>query len=337
MIAQALMCCGFIPIICTPPFPVVVVCFLFLGFGEATNVALGNTFAANLQNGTTMLGAMHGSYGVGGIIGPLIATAMVTKGNLIFSRYYILPLGVSVFNLLFAGWSFWHFERDSNPTLLTTAERVLSNAQNGSAPSSKNHVKEQVANMIKAFKSKTVILGALFIFAYQGAEVSISGWVISFLIGTRNGNPASVGYVTSGFWAGITLGRFLLSHPAHLVGEKLFVYCMVVSAAAFQLLVWWVPNVIGDAVAVSIVGLVLGPIYPCALVIFSKLIARKDQLSSISVISAFGSSGGAVAPFTTGILAQAVGTFVLHPIALGLFVIMLGSWYNLPTPRKRTE
>ena len=34
------------------------------------------------------------------------------------------------------------------------------------------------------------------------------------------------------------------------------------------------------------------------------------------------SSGGAAAPFTTGILAQAVGTFVLHPIAIGLFSVM---------------
>jgi hypothetical protein len=77
--------------------------------------------------------------------------------------------------------------------------------------------------MWKALKSKTLILGALFIFAYQGAEVSISGWVISFLIATRHGSPPAVGYVTSGFWGGITLGRFLLSHPAHKVGEKIFI------------------------------------------------------------------------------------------------------------------
>lgn len=337
MLSQVFACCGFIPIVCTPPFPVIVACFLLIGLGEAINVSSGNTFAANLQNGTTMLGAMHGSYGIGGTIGPLIATAVVTKGHTIFSRYYFLPLGVAIFNLCFAGWSFWHFEADSNPTLLTTVERISSNAQNEPAPSAKTRAKERFVNMLKAFKTKTVILGALFIFAYQGAEVSISGWVISFLISTRNGDPSAVGYVTSGFWAGITLGRFLLSHPAHKVGEKLFVYAMVVLAGAFQLLVWWVPNIIGDAVAVSIVGLVLGPVYPCATVIFSRAIRKRDQLSSLSVISAFGSSGGAIAPFTTGILAQAAGTFVLHPIAIGLFVVMLLCWYYLPTPGKRTE
>jgi fucose permease len=161
--------------------------------------------------------------------------------------------------------------------------------------------------------------------------------VISFLIATRHGNPSAVGYVTSGFWAGITLGRFLLSHPAHKIGEKFFVYGVIIGAAIFELLVWLVPNVVGDAVAIAIVGLLLGPVYPCATVIFSRAISRKDQVSSLSVISAFGSSGGAVAPFTTGILAQAAGTFVLHPIAIGLFAVMLGCWYCLPNIRKRTE
>lgn len=191
--------------------------------------------------------------------------------------------------------------------------------------------------MMQALKSKTVILGSLFIFAYQGAEVSISGWVISFLIANRNGNPASVGYVTAGFWGGITVGRFLLSHLAFKIGEKIFVYGMIVGATVFELLVWQVPNVIGDAVAVAIVGLLLGPIYPCATVVFSRAIGRKHQVSSLGVISAFGSSGGAVAPFTTGILAQAAGTFVMHPIAIGLFGVMMVCWYGLPNVRKRTE
>ena len=214
MIAQSLMLCGYIPIICTPPFPVIIVSFFFLGVGMAIYLAMGNTFAANLVDGTKMLGAMHGSYGIGGTIGPLIATAMVTKGDFIFSRFYILCLGVALFNLFFAGWSFWHYEAEAGVTLLTPSQHAASNTQNaGPAPREESHIKDQFASMVKAFKSKTVILGALFIFAYQGAEVSISGWVISFLIATRHGNPSAVGYVTSGFWAGITLGRFLLSHP----------------------------------------------------------------------------------------------------------------------------
>ena len=114
--------------------------------------------------------------------------------------------------------------------------------------------------------------------------------------------------------------------------------CFIIGAAAFQLGVWLVPNVIGEAVAVSIVGLLLGPIYPCATAVFSRLMDRRLQISSLGIVGALGSSGGALAPFFTGLLAQGVGTWVLHPICIGLFVGMLGCWWALGDGRgKRRE
>jgi fucose permease len=151
-------------------------------------------------------------------------------------------MGVAAINIFFAPWAFWHYESELALPLISSSTPTPS-------------LLSQLSNMARAFKSKVVLLGALFIFAYQGAEVSISGWVISFLITTRNGDPSRIGYVTSGFWCGITLGRFFLSPVAHRLGEKPFVYAMVLGSAVFELLVWQVPNVIGDAVAVAIVGL----------------------------------------------------------------------------------
>lgn len=209
-----------------------------------------------------MLGFVHCQYGLGGTLGPLIATAMVTSGELVWSRFYLLTLSLALFNAAFAGWSFWHYEKESFPSSipLTASRSTRSGRDNTELLESDNvgpsvnqapfKLASQFSNMAKSFKSKVVLLGALFIFAYQGAEVSISGWVISFLLTSRHGNPSSIGYVTAGFWGGITVGRIFLSHPAHKIGEKIFVYGVVLGAAAFQMLVWWVPNVVGDAVAV---------------------------------------------------------------------------------------
>jgi fucose permease len=71
--------------------------------------------------------------------------------------------------------------------------------------------------------------------------------------------------------------------------------------------------------------------------IFQRLIPHKSQTAALSLIASVGSSGGAVAPFMTGILAQQVGTFVLHPICIGLFVAMAVSWFVLPKPEKRSD
>ncbi|KAI4141067.1 MAG: hypothetical protein L6R39_005518 [Caloplaca ligustica] len=224
-----------------------------------------------------------------------------------------------------AYFSYVHYERD-NPS----HQDALLRTPSGHHTSKSTLLKE-------ALKNKTTLLGSFFIFAYQGAEVSISGWVISFLISYRHGTPSEVGYVTAGFWAGITLGRFALSHPAHRIGEKRAVAGLIVGAACFQLLVWFVPNVVGGSVAVSIVGLLLGPIYPASTAVYTRLLDRSIQMSSLAIVSALGSSGGAVAPFFTGLLAQKVGVWVLSPICIGLFAAMLVLWLCLPRLGKKKE
>jgi fucose permease len=90
-------------------------------------------------------------------------------------------------------------------------------------------------------------------------------------------------------------------------------------------------------VAIAFSGLVLGPIYPCTMTVATRLLDRRVQTASLSFISAMGSTGGAVAPFVTGLLAQAVGTFVLHPICIFCFVTMMACWLCLPKPVKRRE
>jgi len=328
VLAQALIGVGYIPVVIAAPFPAIVISFFMIGFGMSANIAMGNTFCGSLRDGTTLLGGMHGAYGLGGTIGPLVATAIVTVADAVWSRYYILTMGLTVLSAAIAGWSFSGYETDSPQPHQPLAPNGDREEQTSSRLS---------GDLFTALSSRIVLLGAIFIFAYQGAEVSISGWVISFLITTRDGDPSRVGYVTAGFWAGITLGRFLLTSPAHRIGEKPFVYVTVIGAAVFELLVWLVPNVIGDAVAVAIVGLLLGPVYPCAAAVFMRCLSRREQISAMGVISAFGSSGGAAAPFSTGILAQAVGTFVLHPIAMGLFGVMLCCWYGIPGGKRRLE
>jgi fucose permease len=330
MLATGLMIIGYVALVCNPPFPVVVISFLLLGFGMALILAINNVFIVNLVNGTIILGAMHGCYGVGGIVSPLIATAMVSRG-IRWSYFYFISLSLAISSLPLTAWSFWNYEKETPVQLMTALEQTASRQPVERSEPTKIEI------LKRALKNQTTLLGALFIFAYQGAEVAISGWVISFLINYRNGDPAHVGYVTSGFWGGITLGRFVLVHPAHKIGERISVVALVIGCAALQLLVWLVPNTIGDAVAVAIVGLLLGPVYPLATGVFSKLLPRNIQMSSLGFVASMGSSGGALAPFLTGLLAQKVGTVVLNPVCIALFIIMEAAWFFLPKQQKRTE
>ena len=84
--------------------------------------------------------------------------------------------------------------------------------------------------------------------------MTISGWVVSFLIDYRHGDPSKVGYVSAGFWAGITVGRFLLCPLIEKLGDRRCIFGLIVVWAGFHLIVWFAHDIIGDAVAVAIIG-----------------------------------------------------------------------------------
>ncbi|RDW71797.1 hypothetical protein BP5796_07831 [Coleophoma crateriformis] len=316
LLAEVLLAIGYGILLTTPPFAVVVCVYFVLGLGMATNLTIGQVFNSNLANNTGALGAFQGLYSIGGIVGPLIATGLISSGTR-WSVFYAIPLGLAVLNAGLCVWAFWGFESESGESVDRASVPIVpSENGNENQKGVKSKVKENWKAIRKVVANRPTFLGALFIFTYQGAEVAISGWVISFLVQIRHGDPSRVGFVTAGFWGGITLGRFTLSFLAHRFGERPSVFIMTIGALAIEFLVWFLPSVAGSAVAVSLSGLLLGPISPSAIHIFQRLIPRKDQLAALSVIGSVGTSGGAVAPFVTGMLAQSFGT-ILVGIASG--------------------
>ena len=56
---------------------------------------------------------------------------------------------------------------------------------------------------------RNVHLMAFFILVYVGVEVTIGSWSVTYVQDKRHGG-ASAGYISSGFFAGLMLGRILL-------------------------------------------------------------------------------------------------------------------------------
>jgi fucose permease len=76
-----------------PPYPVLVVAFMISGFGNGLEDAAWNAWIGNLANANEVLGFLHGFYGLGATISPLIATSMITKANMPwYAFYYIMVI-----------------------------------------------------------------------------------------------------------------------------------------------------------------------------------------------------------------------------------------------------
>ncbi|KAK5165603.1 uncharacterized protein LTR77_009132 [Saxophila tyrrhenica] len=190
MLSELVVISAYVVIACPIPFPVVVVAYCAIGFGEALEIALNNVFLANLANATVVFGAAQGFYGIGGMLGPIMATALVSNG-VHWARFYAIAIIFRLINLFAVGWSFWNYEKEGMAQFSGSLEQIASQQSTAEyGDSSKRRMFAQ------ALKKKTTIIGALFIFAYQGAEVAEAGWVITYLIEYVVARSASLGAFT---------------------------------------------------------------------------------------------------------------------------------------------
>lgn len=90
MIGPACHLLAFIVVSIHPPFPVLVVMYIFVGLGSGVQNAAWNVWIGNMANSNEVLGCFHGFYGVGATISPLVATSLITKAGWSWYSYYYL-------------------------------------------------------------------------------------------------------------------------------------------------------------------------------------------------------------------------------------------------------
>ncbi|KAK7684563.1 hypothetical protein QCA50_012510 [Cerrena zonata] len=302
-----------------PPFPVFVFAYALNGFGIALQDAGANGYVAAFKKGAaTKMGILHAIYGAGAFVAPLVATQFAQLPR--WSFHFLTSLGISISNtaLLIAVFRF------------KTQEQCLADA----GQPADTTVLDQGNKMKHIFKMKEVHLLATFILAYIGVEVTLGGWIVTYIKEVRGGGPDS-GYISSGFFGGLALGRVALLWLNKLVGERRIVFAYILMAIVLELIVWLVPSLIGGGVAISFVGFVLGPIYPIVMNHAARILPPWILTGSIGWIAGFGQAGSAFIPFITGAIASSKGIGSLQPLLVSLSSAMLVIWFIVPSsPRK---
>lgn len=297
-------------------FPVVVIGFLFGGMGAGIGVAQTNVFLSRMLKKAQLLSFLHAAYGVGATISPIIATATVNAG-VTWHFFYLILLGLYLVNGVNLFLAFGN-ANDLEPW-----------QEEGEATT---------GNLKPAAKSPITWLLSLFILLYQGAEVAMAGWIVTFLLDYRHGNPSTMGYVALGFWGGLTIGRLVLTNVlSRCTGIRRGVFIVSILSIVFVVLAWVIPLVVAVAVLTCLAGIFIGPNYPLmvAFTTTEGLIPRKIQVITITVMTAFGSSGGALFPFLTGLISQLAGTYVIMPIFISLYGTMTFIWMLLPNVERQ--
>ncbi|HVA13747.1 MAG TPA: glucose/galactose MFS transporter, partial [Stellaceae bacterium] len=169
-------------------------------------------------------------------------------------------------------------------------------------------------------------LGALSIFLYVGAEVSIGSLLINYLMQASilNVDPAMAGRLISLYWGGAMVGRFLGSAVLRRVAAGSVLVACALGAAALAGISAATIGLVA-AIAVLAVGLCNSIMFPT---IFALAIENLgDETPQGSGILCVAIVGGAVVPVATGLAADAFGlaTALLVPAACYLWIAAYGA------------
>ncbi|MCO5585397.1 hypothetical protein L7F22_039330 [Adiantum nelumboides] len=336
------------------PFPAMAVMYALFGLSIGVMEALANTWISLRPNKRVRLSCLHFSYGLGALCAPLAGSPFVISG-LDFHHFYFASLGLCVLNTLFVTASFklrkegYPGEREDllQPQMTRTGSeeqielqtRTTNDAQTDQTRKSVIVQKqESAAGPWKTiFRQKDTHIFAIFCLFYVGTEVSIGGWTSTYIIQVRDDLDNS-GHIVSGFWAGLAAGRVLLLPITDFFGAQLAALIYLSLSIALQLIVWFVPNVIANAVAVALMGMLLGPLFPIMIELISfRIIPRSVQTSAIAYIVSFGSAGSALFPLIFGLIIQSYGPKTLAPTLVATLSIQTIIFLGLGIPKRRSN
>jgi FHS family L-fucose permease-like MFS transporter len=176
-----------------------------------------------------------------------------------------------------------------------------------------------------AWKHPHLVLGALGIFIYVGAEVSIGSFLVNYFSQPDIGglSPKDAAALVSFYWGGAMVGRFVGSalmqklNPGRVLGGAAMLACLLVTASILttgHVAMW-------SIILVGLFNSVMFPtIFTLAIDGLGKLTGQGSGILVMAIV------GGAIIPLVQGALADRIGihlAFVL-PAVCYLYIVYYG-------------
>ena len=200
--------------------------------------------------------------------------------------------------------------------------------ENAAAYRKNNHSKfsDHKVDVKAIFKYRATWLCAAYFLTYVGTETAISGWVVSFMLRNRDATPYIAGLSSSGYWIGMATGRLTLGFATDRIGVRGATVLYFLFAVGMEALFAAFSSPAVSVVLMTLLGFVMGPMFPSGVVILTRLLPGELHVAAVSFVASLGQVGGAFLPFAIGAVVQGLGIGVFRYAILVQTTLALLMW-----------
>lgn len=167
---------------------------------------------------------------------------------------------------------------------------------------------------------------AAYFLAYVGVETATSGWVVSFMLRSRSATPYLAGLSSSGFWAGMAIGRLVLGPLTDRIGVRKATVLYFAIAVIVEILFAILPYASISVVLMVILGFLMGPLFPSGVIVLTQLLPKELHIAAVSFVASLGQIGGALLPFGIGAVVEGLGIGVFCYAILVQSILAMLLW-----------
>ncbi|KAH8200941.1 hypothetical protein TruAng_004879 [Truncatella angustata] len=310
--------------LCThPPYLVLLSLSIFGAIGTGLLDGSWCAWAGAMENANTIQGFLHGSYSVGASFGPFIAGTMISAAETPWWHFYYV---LSVFCVIMLVSSVYAFRFQDGKAY--RAEKHDGTEQDA-------HARKQ--DDLAIFKHIATWICAAYFLAYVGIESSITGWIVVYMIRARHASGYLASICSSLFNIGMAVGRLSLGILTDRLGVRLAIMIYLSTAAILQALFALVELPAVSAAIITIIGFLLGPMFPSGVVMITRLLPTHLHVGAVSFVAALGEVGGALLPFALGAIADRLGIGAFQYIILAQLIVTLLIWMCFPRLPPKTD
>lgn len=330
-----------------PDWGLVLLAFALLGLARGVVDAVLNADAA-LDGGVRRLGLLHGSWAVGGTMGPLLVAAVLAGTH--DWRLAVAITAGAVACLTPVAIAEWRLAKRDAPVIDGDSEQALATSPTrATRPPATDpglhppdpaihptdpaihptepaiHLTDPAIHLtdpgIHLRNRLPLVLTILAFIAYTGAESGPIAWGYTYLISDRGVSRTLAALAMAAFWAALTCGRFGLAAVDDRIPPAAILEGSCVLLAVGTGMFWLLPGALA-VLGLPVAGLGSAAVFPMLVALTPERIGESGTGQAVGASVAAAGLGGPAAVALFGVIAAHLGVRVLGVCLFAAAVLM---------------